>query len=286
MAVVRILLLTLIISTTAPAGFFGQTLETAVASHSDGQNTIYFETLHEAVALAAGVSIYQPDEITVLTDIILNEPLVIVDGVHIRLVAGEDITIRRGGNQPDYPVIWVRGENASLSLGKPNMEYVMIIDGGYQNSTPKNALAPLVVVGGLDSILIVHDNVTLQNNYGNAGFKTPHRILIIVIIFSVISFAAVFIIVWKNTFKKRMEEVFGKNPVSEFNLEDLDITPYEMEMCKLLLTELPLKQIAHKLGITYSGVTYHAQSLYRKLGIRSRPELFVKLVIKNEGSKP
>jgi hypothetical protein len=144
-----------------------------VASRSDGENVHYYETLHEAVAAAAEIpsTIDSPVEITILTDVILDEPVQIPDGVHIRLAAGEtDSTIHRGGNLIAFPVLWVNGESASLALGKPKTENKqasygnLVIDGGWKNTPPIQAHCPLVNVCGPDSKLIMYDNVSIQNN--------------------------------------------------------------------------------------------------------------------------
>ena len=60
-------------------------------------------------------------------------------------------------------------------------------------------------------------------------------------------------------------------------LKKFKLSAREIEICKLLLTELSLKDISYNLGITYSGVNFHAQNVYRKLNVQSRTELFVKL---------
>jgi DNA-binding CsgD family transcriptional regulator len=142
---------------------FGQT-----ASRTDGVNVFYYDSLHEAFAAAEGASIEQPDEITLLADVVLDEPLTVDEGIHIRLVAGgSDRTIRRSASLIEFPVIWVTGEASSLSLGKPGMEFELVIDGGYLNSQPIEAHCPLVAVSGPDSKLIMYDKVVLQNNYNN-----------------------------------------------------------------------------------------------------------------------
>jgi predicted outer membrane repeat protein len=143
----------------------------AQVSRTDGVDVFYYDSLHEAVsavadnAAAVGASFEQPDEITLLADMVLDKLLTVDDGKHIRLVAGGSArTIRRSVNLIEFPVIWVRGEGASLSLGKPGMEYELVIDGGYLNSPPIEAHAPLIVVSGSDSKLVMYDNVTIQNN--------------------------------------------------------------------------------------------------------------------------
>ena len=55
-----------------------------------------------------------------------------------------------------------------------------------------------------------------------------------------------------------------------------DLTPREMEVFTMLLTDASLKQIAISLGVSYSTVNFHSKNLYRKLNIHSRIELFAK----------
>ena len=54
----------------------------------------------------------------------------------------------------------------------------------------------------------------------------------------------------------------------------LDLTPREMEVFTLLLTEASPKQIASQLKVSYATVNFHTKNLYRKLNIQSRTELF------------
>jgi DNA-binding CsgD family transcriptional regulator len=129
---------------------------------------IYYDSLHEAVYAANGTSVDLPDEITLLADVVLDEPLIIDDGVHIRLVVDGNRTIWKSGNLIDYPVFWVRGDGASLTLGKPDMGHELIIDGGYLNSQPVQAHAPLIALNGPGAKLIMYDKVALQNNYNSA----------------------------------------------------------------------------------------------------------------------
>jgi hypothetical protein len=153
-----------------------------VASRIGGENVYFYASLHEAVAAvegnaSAGSSIDAPFEITLLGDIVLDEPLLIPGGTHIRLLpGGGDVTIRRGYENIEYPVIWVSGDSSSLSLGKAGMQSMpgelasmgsLIIDGGYLNDPPIHAHAPLIAVSGPDVKLIMYDGVILQNNCNN-----------------------------------------------------------------------------------------------------------------------
>ena len=150
---------------------FADTLPPPAAARTEGSTTLYYATLHEAVAAASGLSPNAPDVITLLADITVFFPIIIEDGVHIMLVAGGGArTIMRGSDFLDYPIIWVRGDYSSLNLGMPfnsshtRMAYDLVIDGGYLNSLPIEANAALIAVNGLGAKLIMHDRVTLQNN--------------------------------------------------------------------------------------------------------------------------
>jgi DNA-binding CsgD family transcriptional regulator len=430
-------------------GLFAQTV-----SRSDGENVYYYDTLFEAVSAAADVevavgrSVEFPDEITLLADLVLDEPILVNDGVHIRLTAGgADKMIRRGGGNIEFPMIWVKGDSASLTLGKPDMEFELVIDGGYDDGDLASikAHAPLAAVSGPDAKLIMYDKVTLQNNYNNGdapttshyqngagifirtegdaherqaefimkggiirgnindlqsvvaggggvyisgfgvftmeggvimdniaritgggaltgsrgsiikiggiiygknapaglrnialtGSGTPkfygHSIIVYVFdpvcqyrddtvydyenlgyigsqkgngafgegdkwdnpdkvfrrrVFVIVLSALVFgvgilLIAAKILFKKRLVKIQQIAEVApEVDFGGLNLTAREKEICKLFLTELTFKEIASALGISNSGVAFHSQNIYRKLGIQSRTELFVKLLKK------
>jgi hypothetical protein len=98
----------------------------------DGVAVFYYDSLFEAFNAADGTSIDRPDEITLLADVVLDAPLIVDDGKHIRLLSGgSDRMIHRSPNLIEFPVIWVRGDSASMNLGKPGMEFELVIDGGY-----------------------------------------------------------------------------------------------------------------------------------------------------------
>jgi DNA-binding CsgD family transcriptional regulator len=144
----------------------------------DGGNVQYYATLGEAFAVASGASIDAPDEITLLTDVTLSVPVLVDEPKHIVLVSGGGShTIMRGSNNISDPLFRVTGEEATLSLGKPGMEYELFIDGGYLATPSIQAEAPLVVINGPDAKLIMYDKVTIQNNYngGNAEGTSEYQ---------------------------------------------------------------------------------------------------------------
>ena len=102
-----------------------------------------------------------------------------------------------------------------------------------------------------------------------------------VIILSALAFgAAVFLIIMKITLKKQLEKASPVNAAPETHLpvipEDSNLSPREKEICELLLTGLSTKEIAYSLKISYSGANFHAQNLFRKLGVKNRTELLLK----------
>ena len=62
--------------------------------------------------------------------------------------------------------------------------------------------------------------------------------------------------------------------------DNLGLTPREKDVFALLMQNMPLKTIALELGITFNTVNSHYRSIYRKLGITSKGELFMKYQIK------
>jgi DNA-binding CsgD family transcriptional regulator len=67
--------------------------------------------------------------------------------------------------------------------------------------------------------------------------------------------------------------ISAKKPPS---LENLGLSPREKEICGYLLKGLSIKQIGYELHISFDTVNSHYRSLYRKLGISSKAELFIR----------
>ena len=69
------------------------------------------------------------------------------------------------------------------------------------------------------------------------------------------------------------EEEFKK--ADQINKENtLGLTPREVEIFTLLLTDMSFKQISAALNISNNTISFHSKNLYRKLNIQSRTELF------------
>ena len=67
---------------------------------------------------------------------------------------------------------------------------------------------------------------------------------------------------------------FGVIPDIETQMEQKGLSAREKEVCALLLGAYSLKQIALELHVAYGTVNKHNTSIYRKLGINSKAELF------------
>jgi len=430
------------------------TAQDSAASLFDGVNLSYFETFEAALTAATEIpsTFDSPTEITLFKDTILDAPLIINDNSHLRLLpGGADRTIKRGSSLIEYPIIWVSGDSASLTLGKPDLEYELFIDGGYLNEPPVLAACPLVSVCGPDSKLIMYDNVTLKNNcnsgdgahnsyyqlgggvyirtagdlnerqaefimkggtirgninkvqnymacggglliagfgiftmeggaimdntaqfngggvhsggrgtfkktggiiygsnapqgfrnialngpaqrkfpqiyghavsvtvsgpkywfrdntvieddnlsYSNRGalraeiylgandafgkgekWNTSGRVFWTMILIIILTVLAVFIAasyIVRFYSNRRFQKIQREYEPVKIDYEGLGFTPREREICELLLTEIPIKNIPVTLNVSKSTVNFHTRNLYRKLGIQSRTELFVKL---------
>ena len=62
----------------------------------------------------------------------------------------------------------------------------------------------------------------------------------------------------------------------EIRQKNREMTSREQEVFNMLLTDRTPKEIANILEISYDTVLYHQKKLYRKLGIKSRTELFAR----------
>lgn len=412
-------------------------------SRVENGRILYYASLNEAFEAAAGSSPDAPDEITLLADLVLDTPIVIKDARHIRLKAGGERTLWRGSGNIEYPLFVLSGKAASLSLGTPETggENSLVIDGGYLNSPPVEARSPLIAVNGPHSQLIMHGNVTLQNNYntgdgdgtspyqngagvyirtdkgspeiqaefimkggtirgninntqnpvpcgggvyisgfglfvmeggtimGNTAFRSGggfhtgsrgsfkktggiiygenappgyrntavngvgdpvfygHAVcvaltdkpmarfrndsvmendflsytgsatangvfgrreqwskpnggfgpyLIVGLLFLLASGVAVCILIAGQKARSKKAAAAGEERDTAAPVPPVELSPREREVMDLLFSELATKQIAHELGLTYSGVHFHIQKLYGKLGVKSRTELLIK----------
>jgi len=99
--------------------------------------------------------------------------------------------------------------------------------------------------------------------------ETSRRTLLIIILSSLLFCVSVFLIIMRVILKK-------ENKPHKFDISKFDLSAREKEIFKLLLTDSPIKNIAKTLDITVSGIRFHSDNLYAKLGVKNRIELFAK----------
>jgi DNA-binding CsgD family transcriptional regulator len=108
-----------------------------------------------------------------------------------------------------------------------------------------------------------------DDKWNNYPAEMQKRIMIIIIASVLLAAFAVFFITVKS--RQRKIELRKTRIVSGVKL-----SPREKEVFDLLLTDMPIKQIAYTLKLSYSGVNFHIKNLYHKLSIQSRTELLIK----------
>jgi DNA-binding CsgD family transcriptional regulator len=107
--------------------------------------------------------------------------------------------------------------------------------------------------------------------------------LLLAIILPIFAVAVCVIVILRKRYLKRMEKITqdaadaAAKATADIDLENMGLTNREKEICELLLTDRPLKEIAAVLNLTYAGANFHAQNVYKKLGIENRTELLVRV---------
>ncbi len=77
-------------------------------------------------------------------------------------------------------------------------------------------------------------------------------------------------------FRDREIERVNEAVAKADRFEGLELAPREKEVCALLLKSFTVRQIAGELGLAFATVNGYYRSLYRKLGINSKAELFMR----------
>jgi DNA-binding CsgD family transcriptional regulator len=119
--------------------------------------------------------------------------------------------------------------------------------------------------------------------------KAFRRMLLAVILPVLVLAAFVIFILRKRYVKKLAKELqeaaeqsaaVAASARPKIDIENMGLTRREREICELLLTDRPLKEIADILKLSYPGANFHARNLYKKLEIENRTELLVR--VRNE----
>jgi DNA-binding NarL/FixJ family response regulator len=106
-------------------------------------------------------------------------------------------------------------------------------------------------------------------DYNSYIWENNLRLAIILLAFLVLGAALSVLIIRRHI---RTTALKKKTP----DFEGLGLSPREREICLLLLQGHSIKQIGYELHISFDTVNSHYRSLYRKLGISSKAELFIR----------
>jgi DNA-binding CsgD family transcriptional regulator len=141
-------------------------------------------------------------------------------------------------------------------------------------------------VGESDNLSYI-GNALAKGTFGRGeNWDNPDKVLLrllLAIILPVLGVAVCVIVILRKRYLKKMAKITqdaadaAAKATADINLENMELTNREKEICELLLTDRPLKEIAAILGLTYAGANFHAQNVYKKLGIGNRTELLVRV---------
>ena len=70
----------------------------------------------------------------------------------------------------------------------------------------------------------------------------------------------------------------------EESLANLNLTPREKEITTLLLRGESIRQVSAEIDISFDTAKFHIKNLYKKLGIRGRPELFARFGVMTDST--
>lgn len=81
---------------------------------------------------------------------------------------------------------------------------------------------------------------------------------------------------WSKEFRQiHMTNSSLENTNHRLSLDETNLSPREKQVVSLLLRGMTLRQVAPELGLTVSTVATYSKTIYKKLGINSRAELFL-----------
>jgi DNA-binding CsgD family transcriptional regulator len=105
------------------------------------------------------------------------------------------------------------------------------------------------------------------------------RRMLVAVILSFLALAVCGFLILRRRYLKRLAGIVqaAADTTPYIDLENMDLSDREKDLCELLVSNKPLKEIADILGKGYSGVHKSTQNLYKKLGIEGRTELLVRV---------
>jgi DNA-binding NarL/FixJ family response regulator len=81
---------------------------------------------------------------------------------------------------------------------------------------------------------------------------------------------------YRKSYSEQLAKLQGQLVRVPPDFDKFGLSKREKEICTLLLKGYTIKEIGAELFIAFATVNNHCQNIYRKLGINSRQELFLK----------
>lgn len=168
-------------------------------------------------------------------------------------------------------------------MGMSTVYYILGVAGKKHNSMLFVRLCILIIgiFGGVSSVMIGDWVVSAEHAMQISLIFTvaSSAVVILVLVFSSAIAKICFDDTWAgDAVLPEVRELQAAmqivNRVDE--LEGLGLTPREKEVCMWLLRGFTVRQISGELGLAFATVNGYYRSLYRKLGINSKVELFMR----------
>jgi DNA-binding CsgD family transcriptional regulator len=179
---------------------------------------------------------------------------------------------------------------ASLSDNGLDPEKAFHAGGIYSNRKNPNPLADFVFTDNYEAINLYPGNSPYaeekmalvlgmpRQDYKNLLFIRNGIIAVILLLSGggIVALSLLLNRYYQKAYTERLialEAQFAKAPP---DFDKLGFSKREKEVCLLLLKGFSIRQIGDQLSIAFDTVNNHCRSIYRKLGIKSRKELFLK----------
>lgn len=177
------------------------------------------------------------------------------------------------GNSILFPILFAVFLGIGSTMGMINVYYILGVIGKKYNSMKYIKLSIIFIglCGGLTGIIAGR----IINHFSFQLFIEISTIASICVMMGLLILSPYFSKVY---YKDRWAKDSQKMEINYENIQkykQYSMTNREIEVCELMLNGYTLRQISALLSIAYSTVNTYTTSIYRKLNINSRAELFI-----------
>ena len=183
---------------------------------------------------------------------------------------------------------------AGAVIGMSTVYFVIGVVGKKYNSMPyvRRSIVIMGVSGGVCSVLI--GSWVYAARFSAQIFLACTLISLVATVLMLVFSPAIARICFDGAWAgdAALPEVIGLEEVARRveqadKLEGLGLAPREKEVCALLLRGLSIRQISGELGLAFATVNGYYRSLYKKLGVSYKAELFMRFGAESkDGSAP